>query len=76
MFLVEGTDDEPANRLGDALVAVRRIGGASERAPAEPALLTPAGEGQAEAPASAPMDIPPAGGHRTSGGSTQEGHGR
>jgi len=59
VFLVEGTQDEPANLLDEPLVAVRRVGRDAERAPAEPAVLTPAGEGYAEAPPSAPLDIPP-----------------
>jgi NADH-quinone oxidoreductase subunit G len=59
VFLVEGTHDEPANVLTDPLVEVRRVGGGAERAAATPAIVTPAGEGHAEAPASAPLDIPP-----------------
>jgi NADH-quinone oxidoreductase subunit G len=59
VFLVEGTQDEPANLLTEPLVAVRRVGDDAERAPAEPAIVTPAGEGYAEAPPSAPLDIPP-----------------
>jgi anaerobic selenocysteine-containing dehydrogenase len=62
VFLIEGTHEQPANALTDALVAVRRVGGDAERSPAEPAIVTPAGEGQAEAPPSAPLDIPPTGG--------------
>jgi hypothetical protein len=41
-----------------------------------PVIVTPAGEGMAEAPASAPMDIPPTRGDSEIGGSTQEGQGR
>ena len=42
-----------------------------------PAQVAPAAEGLSEAPASAPLDIPPtSGGEKTVGGSTQEGHGR
>jgi NADH-quinone oxidoreductase subunit G len=59
VFLMEGTHDQPANLLTEPLVAVRRVGGAAERAPAEPVIVTPAGEGQAEAPPSAALDIPP-----------------
>jgi hypothetical protein len=47
VFLVEGTHDEPANKLTHPVVAVRRVGGAPERSPAEAAILTPAGEGEA-----------------------------
>ncbi len=55
VFLVEGTDDEPANRLAGPLVEVRRVGGAAQETAAASAILTPAGEGHAEAPASAPL---------------------
>jgi NADH-quinone oxidoreductase subunit G len=58
VFLVAGTNDEPANLLTDAVVAVRRVGGEAETTAATPALVTPAGEGQAEAPPSAPLDLP------------------
>jgi NADH-quinone oxidoreductase subunit G len=47
VFLVEGTHEQPANLLTEPLVAVRRVGGAPERAPGEPAIVTPAGEGEA-----------------------------
>jgi hypothetical protein len=59
VFLVEGTHEQPANMLTKPLVAVRRVGGASERSEAEPVIVTPAGEGHAEAPASAPLKLPP-----------------
>jgi NADH-quinone oxidoreductase subunit G len=60
VFLVEGTDDQPANRLAGPLVEVRRVGAEAQPAAASAAaLLTPAGEGHAEAPASAPLIIPP-----------------
>jgi hypothetical protein len=59
VFLVEGTHDEPANLLTGPLVDVRRVGGAAEQAAATPVLVTPAGEGEAEAPPSAPLNIPP-----------------
>jgi hypothetical protein len=58
VFLVEGTQEQPANLLTEPLVAVRRVGGAAERPEAEPVVVTPAAE-QAEAPPSAPLDIPP-----------------
>ncbi len=59
VFLAEGTHDQPANLLTDPVVAVRRVGGAAEQAPAAAAIATPAGEGHAEAPPSAGLDIPP-----------------
>jgi NADH-quinone oxidoreductase subunit G len=59
VFLVEGTHEQPANALTERLVEVRRVGGAAEQAAATPVVVTPAGEGQAEAPASAPLNIPP-----------------
>jgi NADH-quinone oxidoreductase subunit G len=70
VFLSEGTHEQPANALTDALVEVRRVGGpSSDGASAVPAQVAPAAEGLAEAAASAPMDIPPtAGGGSTVGG--------
>jgi NADH-quinone oxidoreductase subunit G len=59
VFLVEGTHEQPANALTEALVEVRRVGRDSDQAATTPALVTPAGEGQAEAPPSAPLNIPP-----------------
>ena len=59
VFLVAGTHEEPANALTEPLVAVRRVGGDAEQAAATAAIATPAGEGHAEAPPSAPLDIPP-----------------
>jgi NADH-quinone oxidoreductase subunit G len=77
VFLLEGTHEHPANLLTEPLVAVRRVGGAAAQPDATPALVTPSGEGYAEAPASAPLDIPAtAGGEKHTGGSSQEGHGR
>ena len=61
VFLVEGTHEQPANALRDAVVAVRRVGGDAGQPTATAALVTPAGEGQAEAPPSAPLDLPPVG---------------
>ena len=52
-------DDQPANLLTDPVVAVRRVGGAAEQAPAAAAIATPVGEGYAEAPPSAGLEIPP-----------------
>jgi NADH-quinone oxidoreductase subunit G len=62
VFLVEGTHEEPANVLTEPLVEVRPLGAPAEVPPATPAILTPAGEGYAEARPSAPLDIPPTGG--------------
>jgi NADH-quinone oxidoreductase subunit G len=78
VFLAEGTHDQPANALTEALVAVRRAGGPDEAmASAVPAQVAPAAEWLSEAPASAPMDIPPTtGAEGTTGGSSSEGHGR
>jgi NADH-quinone oxidoreductase subunit G len=76
VFLMEGTEDAPANVLTEQLVAVRRVGGAAPLPDATPAIVAPAGEGPGEAKASAPLEIPPTGGHRTTGGSTQEGRDR
>jgi NADH-quinone oxidoreductase subunit G len=77
VFLVEGTHDEPANALSEPLVQVRRAAEGDGALPAgTPVIVTPAGEGMAEAPASAPMDIPPTRGDSEIGGSTQEGQGR
>jgi NADH-quinone oxidoreductase subunit G len=59
VFLVEGTHDAPANALTDPLVEVRSVGGDGAQAAATPALVTPAGEGEAEAPPSAALNIPP-----------------
>jgi NADH-quinone oxidoreductase subunit G len=59
VFLVEGTDDEPANRLAGPLVEVRRVGDRAPQPASAPALLTPAGAGDAEAPPSARLDTPP-----------------
>ena len=59
VFLVEGTHEQPANALSEPVVAVRRVGRAADAPAATAALVTPAGEGQAEAPPSAGLDIPP-----------------
>jgi NADH-quinone oxidoreductase subunit G len=61
VFLLEGTQEEPANLLTQPLVSVRPVGGMAPLPEATPALLTPVGEGYAEAPPSAPLDIPPTG---------------
>ena len=59
VFLAAGTREEPANVLTQPLVAVRRVGPPAPPEPsAIPAMVTPAGEGLAEAPASAPQPDP------------------
>jgi NADH-quinone oxidoreductase subunit G len=67
VFLVEGTHEEPANLLGGPLVEVRRVDAGGEQPAATAALLTPAGGGHAEAPPSAPLEIPPTDPHREDG---------
>jgi NADH-quinone oxidoreductase subunit G len=71
VFLSEATHEEPSNLLTERLVEIRRVGGDALPHPsAIPAQLQPAAEGLAEAPASAPLDIPPVGpGTTTAGGS-------
>jgi NADH-quinone oxidoreductase subunit G len=60
VFLSEGVQGEPANRLTDPLVSVRRVAGAAAPEPsAVPAQVAPAAEGLAEMPPSAPLPIPP-----------------
>jgi NADH-quinone oxidoreductase subunit G len=60
VFLAEGTHEQPANVLTDALVEVRRVGGpAGGDGSALPAQLQPAVEGLAETPESAPIMSPP-----------------
>ena len=60
VFLAEGVDDEPANRLTEPLVAVRRVAGPAAPEPsAVAAQVAPAAEGLAEMPPSAPLPIPP-----------------
>jgi NADH-quinone oxidoreductase subunit G len=74
VFLAEGTEEDPANALTDALVEVRRTGGpVTDGASAVPVQVVPAAEGLAEAPASAPMDIPPTAGGGTATGGGSEG---
>jgi NADH-quinone oxidoreductase subunit G len=65
VFLAEGTPDEPANALTEALVEIRRIGGPEPReGSGVPALLDPAAT-RAEAHPSAPLEIPPTGPRQT-----------
>ena len=59
VFLLEGTRDQPANLLTEPLVNVRRVGGAAAQSPGTAAVLTPAVEGFAEPPQSAPIEMPP-----------------
>jgi NADH-quinone oxidoreductase subunit G len=60
VFVAAGTQEEPANLLTEPLAAVRRVGGANGHEPsAIAAQVQPAVEGLAEAPASAPLPIPP-----------------
>jgi NADH-quinone oxidoreductase subunit G len=61
VFLAEGTPEDPANALTEPFVEVRRIAGPEAPEPSAVGVLsTPAGEGHAEMPPSAPLDIPPA----------------
>jgi len=59
VFLLAGTHEQPANVLTEPLVQVRRVGGDASVPAAAGVLETPAGEGQAEAPPSAGLEIPP-----------------
>jgi NADH-quinone oxidoreductase subunit G len=60
VFLSEGVHGQPANRLTEPLVSVRRVAGAAApEATAVPAQVAPAAEGLAEMPPSAPLPIPP-----------------
>ena len=60
VFVAAGVNEEPANRLTEPLVAVRRVAGPATPEPsAVPAQVAPAAEGLAEMPPSAPLPIPP-----------------
>ncbi|HYM57140.1 MAG TPA: molybdopterin dinucleotide binding domain-containing protein, partial [Solirubrobacteraceae bacterium] len=60
VFLAEATVDEPANALTDALVEIHRLDGPAAPEPSAVAVQSmPTTEGLAEAPPSAPLDIPP-----------------
>jgi NADH-quinone oxidoreductase subunit G len=62
VFLAEGTHEQPANALTEAMVEIRRVGAPSAPEPsAVAAQVAPAAEGLSEMPPSAPLDIPPAG---------------
>jgi NADH-quinone oxidoreductase subunit G len=72
VFLAAGTEEEPANLLTAGLVEIRRVGGGENGRTAVAAQVVPAAEGLAEAPASAPVDIPPTtGAGETTGGGSQ-----
>jgi NADH-quinone oxidoreductase subunit G len=71
VFLSEGTHDQPANVLTEPLVEIRRVGAEPPAPSAVPAMVQPAAEGLAEAPASAPQDIPPVGPDTTTAGGGQ-----
>ena len=62
VFIAEGTGDEPSNVLTEALVQISRVGGPDVHAGAVAIQSTPAVEGLAEAPPSAPLEIPPTAG--------------
>jgi NADH-quinone oxidoreductase subunit G len=67
VFLAEGTHDQPANALTEAMVEVRRVGGPEAPEPsAVAAQVAPAAEGLSEMPPSAPLDIPPQAGPKQS----------
>ena len=67
VFLADGTRQDGANALTEALVEIARIGGPEIGASAAPAQSAPAAEG-AEMLPSAPLAIPPT-------GPSQSGHG-
>jgi len=59
VFVAAGTLEQPANVLAGPLAEVRRVGPPEPPEPsAVPAMVTPAGEGMAEMPASAPQPDP------------------
>jgi NADH-quinone oxidoreductase subunit G len=70
VFLAEATEEQPVNSLAEPLVEIRRIGLEPIAPSALAAQVTPAGEGLAEAHASAPQNIPPVGadGNESRGG--------
>jgi NADH-quinone oxidoreductase subunit G len=60
VFVAEGTREEPGNLLTEAMVQVRRVGAPETPVPSGvPTQVAPAAEGYAEAPPSAPLDLPP-----------------
>ena len=69
MFLADGTPEQPSNLLTEALVEIERVGGPElSRVGRGGRRSRPAVEGLAEAPPSAPLEIPPT-------GPSQSGHG-
>jgi NADH-quinone oxidoreductase subunit G len=68
VFVAEATGEDAANALTDTVVQIERIGGPETGNGAVSVQVTPAVEGLAEAPPSAPLEIPPTGprqsGHR------------
>jgi NADH-quinone oxidoreductase subunit G len=63
VFIAEGTLEQPSNVLTDALVEIVRVGGPVQQPGAVATQVAPAVEGRAEAPPSAPLEIPPTNGH-------------
>jgi len=59
VFLAEGTAEDNSNVLTHGLVEIHRIGAGSLEPSAVAAQIQPAVEGLSEAPASAPLPIPP-----------------
>jgi NADH-quinone oxidoreductase subunit G len=59
VFVAAGTHEEPANRLTEPLAEVRHLGSADGHPSALAIQVQPAAEGLVEAPASAPLAIPP-----------------
>ena len=66
VFLADGTPQDAANQLTEALVEIERVGGPDLAASAAPATAAPAAD-VAEMPPSAPLPIPPT-------GTSQSGH--
>ena len=63
VFIAEGTPDQPSNVLTAAVVEIVRVGGPELQPGAVAVQVAPAVEGLAEAPPSAPLEIPPTDGH-------------
>ena len=68
VFLADGTTEQAANVLTEALVEIERVGGPETGPSAVAAQVAPSTEGLAEARPSAPLEIPPT-------GPSQSGHG-
>jgi hypothetical protein len=60
VFLADGTVQDAANLLTEALVEIQRVGGGGDGASAAPAHAAPAAD-RAEMVPSAPLPIPPTG---------------